>query len=65
MISDPTADVAERFRNRNLSVESHTICAVVKRVFLMSTVSTFGVFGFVGVFLFVLVSCCFFFFKQS
>lgn len=61
MISDPTADVAERFRNRNLSVESHTICAVVKRVFLMSTVSTFGVFGFVGVFLFVLVSCCFFF----
>jgi len=61
VISDPTADVAERFRNRNLSVESHTICAVVKRVFLMSTVSTFGVFGFVGVFLFVLVSCCFFF----
>lgn len=61
MISDPTADVAERFRNRNLSVESHTICAVVKRVFLMSTVSTFGVFGFVGFFLFVLVFCCCFF----
>lgn len=65
MISDPTADVAERFRNRNLSVESHTICAVVKRVFLMSTVSTFGVFGFVGVFFVRFSFLLLFFFKQS
>lgn len=33
MISDPTADIAERFSNQNLSVESHAICAVVNSVF--------------------------------